>query len=265
MASSLTGIPNAPNDVAVVPFFTKPDETPLEKTKAVIEAEIDGHRGVFIFDLGDTPTTLNRTFLQPNTTGGVDTVTAANASPDNTPRTNYESAANFAQYDRANVTIQVGSLVSHFEDPEFMKTLGLTGPKQYNVELGHLWGNFGWVFGPRLGNLGPAVFSPFETIVDYAHRRVVLIRLDSAGHRVINVPAYTPRAEVPLLTVPTGLGAMTGLGVAVNPCGKLDTAHPENNLLIKQLDTGSANDNPSILGFPFLSNFGAFGINQKTH
>ena len=259
------GIPTAADDVTVVPFFTKPNETPLEKTKVVIEAEIDGHRGVFIFDLGDTPTSLNRTFLQPNARGGVDTVTQADAIPDHTPWTNYESSGIFPWFDRAHVTVRVGSLVSHFEDPEFMKTLGLTGPQKYNVELGHLWGNFGWVFAPRLGNLGPAVFQPFETIVDYTHRRVVLIRLDSAGHRVINVPAYTPKAEVPLLNIPTGLGAMTGLGVAVNPCGKLDTTDLRNDLAIMQLDTGSPGAGRGILGYSFLSSFGAFGINQKTH
>ena len=30
----------------------------------------------------------------------------------------------------------------------------------------------------------------FETILDYVHQRVVLIRLDSTGHRLAAVPAY---------------------------------------------------------------------------
>lgn len=47
------GIHAAPDDVTVVPFYQKPNETPLEQSKAVIEAEIDGHRGVFSDPLDD--------------------------------------------------------------------------------------------------------------------------------------------------------------------------------------------------------------------
>ncbi len=154
--------------------------------------------------------------------------------------------------------------VSKFEDPELMESME-DSTHHYNVLLGHLWGNFGWVFAPRLGNLGPAVFTPFETIVDYTHKRVVLIRLDSAGRRAIDVPAYTRKTSVPLPRVPTGLGKMSGLSLAVTPCNTLDTTDAMKNVIIKQIDTGSPEDGPAILGYPFLSSFGVFGINQQTH
>ena len=262
---SMVGIPNRPNDVAVLPFYTKPNETDLEKTKAVIEAEIDGHRGVFIFDLGAGTAVLNRTVLQPNTKGGVDTVTDANRLPDNTPRSDYiNSDEQSRQLDHAHVTVKLGTLVSNYDDPALTEFLQEKNPHRYNAELGHLWGNFGWVFGPRLGNLGPAVFQPFETIVDYTNRRVVLIRLDSAGHRVVDVPAYPQRVTMPLSTMREGAG-FAALGLAVDPCDSLDTNNPARNLWVKMLDTGAPGNEGNILGYPFLSGLGAFGVNQRTH
>ena len=263
--ASLAGIPNRPNDVTVIPFYTKPNETDLEKTKAVIEAEIDGHRGVFIFDLGAGTAVLNRTVLQPSAAGGVDTVTDANRIPDNTPRSDYiNSAEQERQLDHVHVTVRLGTLVSNYDDPALTTFLQEKDPHRYNAELGHLWGNFGWVFGPRLGNLGPAVFQPFETIVDYTHRRIVLIRLDSAGRRVVDVPAYPQRAQMPLATVPMGAG-FVGLHLAVGPCNSLDTSDPARNLWIKMLDTGAPENEGNILGYPFLSHLGVFGVNQRTH
>ena len=263
--ASMTGIPNRPNAVTVIPFYTKPDETDLEKTKAVIEAEIDGHRGVFIFDLGAGTAVLNRTVLQPNAKGGVDTVTDANRMPDNTPRSDYINSEDQArQLDHVHVTVRLGTLVSHYDDPALTAFMHEQDPHRYNAELGHLWGNFGWVFGPRLGNLGPAVFQPFETIVDYTHRRIVLIRLDAAGRRVVDVPAYPQRAQMPLASVPMGAG-FVGLHLAVGPCDSLDTSAPAQNLWIKMLDTGAPDNKGNLLGYPFLSQFGVFGVNQRTH
>jgi hypothetical protein len=262
---SMAGIPSLPDDVTVIPFYTKPNETPLEQTKAVIEAEIDGHRGVFIFDLGAGTAVLNRTVLQPNTKGGVDTVTDANRIPDNTPRFDYiNGAEQEQQLDHVHVTVRLGTLVSHYDDPALTAFMHEKDPHRYNAELGHLWGNFGWVFGPRLGNLGPAVFQPFETIVDYTHRRIVLIRLDAAGHRVVDVPAYPPRVQMPLASVPMGAG-FVGLHLAVGPCDSLETSAPARNLWIKMLDTGAPDNEGNILGYPFLSHLGVFGVNQRTH
>ena len=261
----IPGVPNLPDLITVIPFYTKPDETDLEKTKAVIEAEIDGRRGVFIFDLGDSPMMLNRTYLQPNAAGGVDTVTDANRAKDNTPQTDYMDNENFAQYDRAHVTVRMGTLVSHFDDPNLNAAVNEPDPHKYNVMLGHLWGNFGWVFGPRLGNIGPSAIEPFEAIVDYTNRRVVLIKLDSAGHRMAQVPGYTQRWSEPLLRIPSGLNGIEELGIKVDEGSMLDTANAANNTQTRVIDTGAPENGEEVLGFPFLSQFGAFGINQRTH
>jgi hypothetical protein len=36
----------------VIPFFQKPEKTDQEQTKVVVMAEVDGHPGVFVVDLG---------------------------------------------------------------------------------------------------------------------------------------------------------------------------------------------------------------------
>jgi hypothetical protein len=259
------GVPNQPDLVTVVPFYTKPEETDLEKTKVVIQAEVDGRRGVFIFDLGAEPVMLNRSYLQPNAADGVDTVTDANRAPDNTPKTDYWNNENFFQFDRAHVSIRMGTLISHFDDPLLTTALHESNPHRYNVLLGHLWGNFTWVFAPRLGNIGPAAIEPFEAIVDYTNKRVVLIRLDSVGHRMINVPAYTPRWTGPLRHVDLGFSGLYSLGIAVGPENKLDTLNVSNNIYLREIDTGAPESDDETLGYSFLSQFGVFGINQRTH
>jgi hypothetical protein len=126
-----------------------------------------------------------------------------------------------------------------------------------------LWGNFSWVFSPRLGNIGPAVYEQFETIIDYTHQRVVLIRLDPAGHRLINVPAYTPKWTAPLVVELAEAG--TNLKLAVGPDNTLDTLTTANNTQVKLLDTGTPASQGDILGYDFLSHLGVFGLNQRTH
>jgi hypothetical protein len=127
-----------------------------------------------------------------------------------------------------------------------------------------MWGNFSWVFAPRLGNIGLNVLGQFETIIDYTHKRVVLIKLDSAGNRLAKVPAYTPQWTAPLIDVPLANDARQWWGVHVKPDFTLDTANTANNTLLKVMDTG-APTNGKLLGYPFLSQFGVVGFNHRTH
>ena len=262
---SIPGVPYRPDLVTVIPFYEKPDETDLEKTKVVIPVEIDGRRGIVVLDLGANPTVLNRTFLQPNTHGGVDTVTAATRIPDHTPMDDYLHG-DLHPFDKAHATVRLGSLQSTGDDSSLTHYFQASDPHQYNVVLGHLWGNFGWVFAPRLGNIGPVVLEPFETIVDYIHRRVILIKLDAAGHRRIAVPAYTSRWTAPLVPIPLPrLQGFNYWGIAVQPENTLDTLSAGNNTDVKILDTGAPESDDTILGYDFLSELGVFGINQRTH
>jgi hypothetical protein len=250
----IPGVPNLPDVVTVVPFYWRENEDDAEKTKVVIQAEVDGRHGIFIVDLGSPTLILNRTFLQPSATGGVDTVTDANRIP--------YHAKNAAPktWDKVHATMRIGTLLVKFDDP-VMK-------KPYNAYLGNMWGNFE-KFAPRLGNIGPSVLEQFETIVDYTHRRLVLIRLDSAGHRLAIVPAYTPRRTVTFSDI--DLSELAGVdfgmfwGMPVRPDGILDTLDASKNTLFSFIDTGSPDNEDNMLGYPFLRQFGVIGFNHRTH
>jgi hypothetical protein len=257
VASQIPGIPNRPDLVTAVPFYWKPNETDEEQTKVVIPAEVDGHHGIFIVDIGAPPFFLNRTFLQPSPTGGTDTVTDANRIPDTAgerPRT----------WDKVRVMVRIGTLLDTVTDQVMTRLMKGSNPHHFNAFLNHYWGNFGWNFSPRLGNIGPSVLEPFETIIDYTHRRVVLIRLDSAGHRLVAVPAYKPIWSTPLVDVERYQDGQQFWGIAVRPDNTLDTLNVAENTQTKVMDTGAPGDG-ELLGYPFLSHLGVVGFNHRTH
>ena len=256
------GIAVSSKVVTVIPFYWKPHETALEQTRVVIRAEIDGWHGLVSLDLGARTAMLNRTFLQPSPTGGVDSVTDANRLPDHTPHTNYIDE-HPRDWEGARVTLRLGTLIDTFDNSGMTQALDDPTPHRYNALLGHWWGNFSHDLSPRLGNIGPAVYEQFETIIDYTHRRVVFIRLDTAGHRLADVPAYTPKWTAPLIVMHDSLGK--DLGLAVGQYNTLDTLHTANNTLVRMLDTGAPHSVGRILGYDFLSGLGAFGLNQRSH
>ena len=245
---TVPGVPNKPDLVTVVPFYEKPNETANEKTKVIIPAWVDSVFGLFVVDLGAPRLNMNRTFLQPSPKGGVDTVTEAHKIPDD------GSTA------PVHVKVRIGTLTTTPIDP----IVASSDPKQPNAFLDHMWGNFAWVFAPRLGNLGLSVLEPFETIVDYTHKRLILIRLDSAGHRMVDVPAYKPKWTAPLIDMPMAGDARKWWGIKVKPDMTLDTANTANNTQTMAMDTG-AGENGELLGYPFLSQFGVVGFNHRTH
>jgi hypothetical protein len=259
------GIPDLPDLVTVVPFYSKSNETEGEQTKVAIPVEIDGLHGIVILDLGAAFTVLNRTFLQPNSIGGVDSITDDNRIPDHTPW-NQIVLDPPREWEKVHVTMRIGTLLVNFEDPDLNNAARVRNPYQYNAVLGHMWDNFGWAFSPRLGNIGTAALQQFETIIDYKNRQVVLIRLDSRGHRMAAVPAYLPRWAAPVVPVKYYEGIHTW-GLAVGPQNTLDTLNTANNTMIKVLDTGAPRNEKfgdhELLGYPFLSSLGVFGINQR--
>jgi len=247
-ASIVPGVPDAPNVVTVVPFYQKANETALERTKVVIPATVDGVRGIFVVDLGAPRLNLNRTFLQPSRSGGVDTVTDANRIPGR------------AVEDSVHVTLRIGTLSADVVDP----TVPADDPRHPNAFLNHMWGNFSWVFAPRLGNIGLSVLGQFETIIDYTNQRVVLIRVDSVGHRLAEVPGYKPTWSAPLIDVPLAHDTRKWWGIAVRPDDVLDTVNIARNAKVMVMDTGAAT-NGDVLGYPFLSQLGVVGFNPRAH
>lgn len=118
----IPGVPNRPDMVTVVPFYWKPDETDDEKTKVVIQADVDGRHGVFIVDLGSPSLMLNRTFLQPSPTGGADTITDANRLPEH------------SEDDTVHVTMRIGTLLVNFDEPAHTGAL----QRLYGSRMGQL-------------------------------------------------------------------------------------------------------------------------------
>jgi hypothetical protein len=284
------GIPNRPELVTVVPFVWKPNETDDERANVAIPAEVDGHRGVFILDLGSVWFELNRTYLQPNPNGGADTITEANRIPERDT-----AASTYVHI----TTVRIGTLISRFEDPALKAPSG----RPANALLNHMWKNFtvgGFV--PQLGAIGPTVLEPFETIIDYRHQQVVLIQLDSAGHRLVDVPAYTPVWSAPLLDIQLGQdwgkhAASSWWGVEALLGGVpdtliIDSGTQDNRITAKtakQIAAYKAKNNNqyslmiadrtfkhvhlqehllqdiNILGYTFLRSLGVVGFNHRTH
>ena len=254
------GIPDLPDLVTVVPFYSKPNETGREQTLIAMPVEIDGVHGIVLLDLGAALTTLNRTFLQPNSIGGVDSITDDNKIPDHT---SWGSIGTVREWEKVHVTMRIGTLLVNYEDPDLNNAARVRNPYQYNAMLGHVWDNFEGPFAPRLGHIGPTALQQFETIIDYKNRQVVLIRLDSKGHRMAVVPAYLPRWAAPLVPVKY-YEDMHTWGLAVGPQNTLDTLNTAHNTKVKMLDTGTPDSDERLLGYDFLSNLGVFGINQRT-
>lgn len=268
------GIPNKPELVTIIPFFRdlESHEAPMpatlspaefHKTDVLLPAEVDGIRGVFSFDLGAAPTVFNRAFLQPNAKGGVDTITDAHRIPDTTPHLERLGPGDVRRFDKVHVRLKLGTLVDDFNDSNLARVLDAPS-NTYNAVLGHLWNDFSWGYSLSLGNLGPAAFEPFETIVDYTRKRVVLIRLDSIGNRMVQVSAYTPRYITALEPVDM-VGGIPNLGIAVGPKDVLDTVNATKNVYLKIVDTGAPLGGGMLLGYDFLSKLGAFGLNQRKH
>jgi hypothetical protein len=187
----------------------------------------------------------------------VDTVTDANRLRDTAGDTP-------AIWDKVHVRLRIGTLrVDDFDDPP----IHTPSHPHVNATLNHYFGNYSWVFAPRLGNIGLCVLEQFETIIDYTHQRLILIRVDTAGHRLAAVPAYTPRWSAPLIDVPIDAGyygVQQFWGVAVGTDDKLDTVNARNNTVTRMMDTGAPDDD-QMLGYPFLSHFGVVGFNHRTH
>lgn len=272
---SLAAIPEVtgmPDVVTVVPFVELPHPTAAERLQVMISADVDGHRGNFLVDLGDPDLDLNRAYLQPSPTGGVDTVVDQHRLPTSTVNTDDPS-----RWEKVHVVMRIGTLRVDPDDPDINSA---QQPHRFNATLNDMHAGFGqstsgYFLVPRLGDIGLCVLRPFETIIDFRHRRLVLIRLDHAGHRLAVVPGYTPRWTAPLVDIARDAdyyGVQHWWGLAVRPDRTLDTLAPAANTVVRQVSTlpWAYEGSPQAitwgdLGYPFLRQFGVVGFNARTH
>jgi hypothetical protein len=274
------GTPSAsPIDaVAVLPFVpTKVPGAQPDISLVPVMAEVDGHRGVFSLDLGSPWTWVCKDFMQPKAGDGIDTTVDDGVL--------------------VHGQLRIGPLLDPFEDTtlRYMVARPVRNAVSHpvNVEISSdAMEDYRYAGGPVAGNIGLSALEPFETIADYVHRQVVLIRLDAAGHRLAEVPAYTPAWSAPLVDVRQGSVVNHYWGVRVRLNGVtttwiIDTGTQENmvntdslHLPDGQTDTDSLfiadrhfhatvlklKDLPAtLLGSDFLSSLGKVGFNHHTH
>jgi hypothetical protein len=249
--------------VTVVPFTVDdPDNGAI-----LLPAELGGHRGIVLLDTG-TPIggLLNRQYVKPNAAGGLDTVLAGEPIPQN------------------QVTLHVPVRIGTLQTPNPVNVLVADDS---GFARNHR-------FQSSIGRIGLAALKPFDAIIDYAHQRLILIRLDSAGHRLAAVPAYTPTRTIPLIhpvsqphwgvegriggvldTLVLDTGTPMGMVITSRTAPTVRT-HIVNGYLDHLVVAGRTFDSVDvadfgqiplsfdIIGYKVLRRYGAVGINQRT-
>lgn len=283
-------MPNTAN-VTAIPFtYATGQSSMLPPGYILFPAEVDGLHGSFLLDIGATDLVFNKRYVQPNGKGGIDTAAAA-SHPCPAPMRN---ACPVTVH-----TIRVGTVLLH---PD---TIALGGPgapevpPPANAAILHRFVQIAQFAEPVLGFFGVPAMEPFETIIDYTHQRLILIRLDAAGNRLAAVPAYTPAFTVPLVATNDHehWGVEGRLGATVDTL-LLDTGAPMNTLAAhtqqqwtSHMTDGSSGFFPAwildslqlgghsflqipflkvqgdgahnVLGYPFLSHSGVVGFNFR--
>ena len=248
-----------------------------------IPAELDGHRGTFILDTGSGNSWLERDSLIVSSS----TQTPAALSKGDAATYGNGTAG---MSDTTLHTLRIGTLVQTLGPAD----LGPPVPQPSNVDILHDDN----AQHKTLGGIGLNGIAAFEAIIDYLHQRLVLIRLDSAGHRLAAVPAYTPVGSVPL--VPShlhvapmlaaqwwGVEALRGTvldtlivdtGSPMSDIDTLNQQHAADQVRSALLMAGPrgvadraialpAGDQlpGNLLGYPFMRRLGVVGFNLRTH
>jgi hypothetical protein len=267
-ADVVPAVPVLPDLVTVIPFQS------VRSGFIYLPAEVDGRRGRFIFDTGSPVVALNSAYIRPGSNGGIDTVRKENAS------------TAFPAYVTVNLhTVRIGTLLQKLDSAR------AGGPSaatiKYNAAIvdSSRWAGESE---PVIGDLGLSALEAFESILDYAHQRLVLIRLDSAGHRLAQVPGYTPALTVPLVPIEQWWGVIGLLNNKTADTLTFDTGDFANTLaptvrpgqhfeLMSKVDltltghlfpavsfvVGMADSD--VLGAPFLQQQGVVGFNFRAH
>ena len=280
---TLPGLPvSCSDDVAVIPYHVNPKFG----ENIFIPAEVDGHQGVFEIDTGSPLIFLNSQYLHVNPRGGLDTLPLSKPS-------------SFGNGNFVGVqvhTLRLGTLQCQLpHGPVNFTGFGVTTAS--NAAIIDEIADRG--YDGILGFLGLPALAPFETIIDYVHQRLILIRLDAAGRRVVPVPAYTPMGSAPLVvsTDRQHFGVRVQVG-GTSDVFMLDTGSPQNTVVETTQQQWQAHLTPiagtviktwavdtlrlgqqtyahemfepawmffqNTLGVPFLQSLGTVGFNFRT-
>lgn len=257
--ATVPGIPALTDVVTVVPFQLRDDGM------INVQAEMDGHRGTYILDTGSPEIWLDKKYFRPSATGGIDTVTGHEVAGE--PALGYVTVH----------TLRIGTFVQQLAHT----IVGSPNPRNPtgNAIIQDYYPGYG------IGTVGLPAMEPFETIIDYVHQRLVLIRLDKKGRRLAAVPAYTPAGAVSL--VPASIWDMGyhWWGIVGRSDGVVDTVaidcgspvgeppeHPAQRAAeALKLAIASGQDATAIpllrhqlLGYTFLRPLAVVGFNLRT-
>jgi hypothetical protein len=202
-------VPDSSAVSAVLPFQ-------LIDSLIFVPAAVNDRRGLFMLDVGAMPLVLNQRYWRYTRGVEVDTLLdPRDAIPHDTTD----------PFPSATVrTVQLGPFV-HQVTPRDWDTLSVNFEKIRGA-LARLQSDLTPAGSqPVLGNLGLMDLTPYETVFDYTHQRLVLIRVDTAGRRLAPVPEFTPVAMVPLVSEGQHLGITMRAGEAVDTFW-LDTGAP---------------------------------------
>lgn len=188
-------VPSARSEiVTLVPFE-------LVGGTILVHATIDGWSGEYVLDTGAPVVALNCLVVHP---------AGAPQSCGHPSSNNSGTDQDYVQIGFQLHTMRVGTLtlaIDSVNDDIVRKHYKRNGILSNHPGLAAVQQATGR---PITGVLGLNVLAPFETIIDYSQQRLVLIRLDAAGHRLAPVPAYTPRETIPLIELKTGHYALQG-------------------------------------------------------
>lgn len=194
-----------------------------------VSAAVNGHRGLFLLDDGSPAILLNREYLQPAAQGnGLDTV-AGMYEEDSALK--HGVADKSPDWTANAVTVQIGSLVIPVTAQDAGSTMSMFGVA-IAVPLPKVTEKT-WGFKP-LGILAFQLLSHYETIVDYTHRRLTLMPIDSVGRHLVVDTAYKPAATIPL--IPKNHSGLH-FYVEVNLGGIMDTMNIDSGESYNKLNT----------------------------
>jgi hypothetical protein len=155
----------------------------------LINAEVNGHRGIFVLDTGSPVIAPNPLHLDPaGHEDGRDTSITGAMQPPSSRAVQSNGGFTFRLGGR---TLYIDSMAAHAAgDGNGATIVALPEPIARALEAG--------LHRPLMGILGLPALASFETVFDYANQKVSFIPIDPTGHRPCAVPAYTPAVSIPM-------------------------------------------------------------------